>query len=315
MRRWPLPLLLCLAACGNVEPPSGGGTTSPVSAVRPPAKIGAPIEADPADPKRKLAVSLVRRAALDLTESHAGDDLSADRRRSLTDEATAACDGSDPLACALLGGLIESAGGDAGQSSAAFIKGCSGGDMLSCARLALFWPCHHAESRLRYKVTCPDELKAHLLAISPDPAAQTAGVEGARLAGQRACDAGEPLGCVALGQSWEEIDGNRKRAFPLYEHACELGSYSGCERAVHTARQSLDDDKAAQAARRRWAERALPMLLTACKAKNVLACAETAAYYEGSWGAPADMPQAKVYHLEACSLGLKESCARAKLFK
>lgn len=314
MKRWPLPLILGLAACGDADPPSSGGATTPVTASAR-AGIGAPIQADPAEPKRKLAQGLVRRAALDLTEGRAGDSLPADQRRSMDDEAKAACERSDPLACTLHGGLVESAGGDAGQSTAAYIRGCSGGDMLACARLALYWPCHHPESRLRYKVTCPDDLKAHLVAISPDPGAQTAGIEGARLAGQRACDAGEPVGCVALAQSLEEIDGDKKRAFSLLERACEMGSYSGCERAVRTARQSLDDDKAAQIARRKWAERALPMLVSGCRAKNELVCAELAAYYEGSWGAPADMPQAKVHHLEACALGLKESCARAKLFK
>ncbi len=317
MKRWYLGAVF-LVACGcegqgsAPAPPATSSTAVSVTAFT----IAPPLQVDGSSAKRKLTIELVRRTSGDLTMGRAGDRLSADERARLTAEAKGDCAKGYLPACTLHGALVDLAGEQAPLAAASFVQACKGGDMLACARLALDWPCFHPESNIRKKLVCPDDLKAQLVAQSAgDKAAPAAGLEGSRALGQKACDALEPVGCVAVASSLEEAAEDRKHAFPLYERACEMGDYLGCERAVRIARQSIEDDKTAQVTRRKDAERALPMLLPGCDAGDGRVCAELASYFEGSWGAPADMPRAKGFHQKACAGGVRESCERAKLFK
>lgn len=300
-------LAAAVMGCAGSAPPEVPApvVTAAVIVVSEPAASASAAAAAPGAPPGEVK----RRWALDHVGKLSGDglklrvfwDASTKELKALRAQYDQECQSSgDKVTCTAAAAIAEQLGQTMHELEPRYVAMCQAGEMIACARLALYWPCHHPDRglSLTHRLMCeglvatPEHLAAEGKAVDK----QRPALAGARALGVRACDAGIAAGCVAAAASFEPKPSDVKRAVELYRRGCELGSWMGCKRAFEVGR-----DEAA-------AKKQLDLALAACDGGDGTACAYAGGQRAAGAGVPRDAAAARALYQRACEKKVSHAC-------
>lgn len=126
------------------------------------------------------------------------------------------------------------------------------------------------------------------------------------------CEANNAKACLDLGgaYSWGKgVPENQKKAFELFQKACDLGSANGCSNVGFFYEKGVDSAGVAKDL-----SKAFAFYKKACDMVYAQGCANLGAlYYNGGDGVKKDINAAKNYSKKACSMGDQNGCKNYKI--
>lgn len=125
------------------------------------------------------------------------------------------------------------------------------------------------------------------------------------------CEANNAKACYDLSVAYYNGKGvptNQKKAFELFQKACDMGSAAGCNDVGYFYEQGEDSAGVAKDL-----SKAFALLKKACDMGAALGCASLGALYYNGTGVKKDINAAKNYSKKACSMGDQNGCKTYKI--